>query len=85
MSDPMYFNDYSNIPVTFRDISINSLFIKIEEVSQKNQQLDKRVNDLVTPTIKIINTKKPQIATDAKREFIKQVDKSAQERIHPTA
>jgi hypothetical protein len=57
---------------------------KIDDINAKNQTLDTRINQYVTPTLKMINANKPQIDTEAKREFIKQVDKSAQERIHPT-
>ena len=83
MSAPNYFNQ-SPPTITFRPISTDTLMKKIDDINAKNQTLDTRINQYVTPTLKMINTNKPQIATEAKREFIKQVDKSAQERIHPT-
>jgi hypothetical protein len=83
MSAPNYFNQ-SPPTITFRLISTDTLMKKIDDINAKNQTLDTRINQYVTPTLKMINANKPQIATEAKREFIKQVDKSAQERIHPT-
>ena len=67
----------------FRPISTDSLMKKVDGIDAKNQALDARINQYVTPTLKLINANKPQIATEAKREFIQQVDKTAQERLFP--
>lgn len=82
MSAPNYFNNPSPT-VNVELISIHTILQKIDDIHAKNVALDARINQYVTPTLKMINTNKPQIATEAKREFIKQVDKAAQERIHP--
>lgn len=82
MSAPIYFSQTSPT-ISFRNISANSLMHKINEIALKNQALDTRINQTVTPTLKMINTNKPKIAMDAKRDFIKHVDKAAQERIFP--
>lgn len=82
MSAPSYFSNA--VPtINFRVIPTDKLLQKIDDIHVKNQTLDARINQYVTPTLKMINANKPQIATEAKREFITQVDKSAQERIHP--
>lgn len=83
MSAPKYFSNAAPA-INFRIIPTDKLLQKIDDIHAKNQTLDARINQYVTPTLKMINANKPQIATEAKREFIKQVDKSAQERIHPT-
>ncbi len=82
MSAPVYFN-HTPPTVNFTPISIDPLLQKIDSIAAKNQLLDTRINQTVTPTLKMINIHKPQIATEAKREFIRQVDKAAQEHIHP--
>lgn len=82
MSAPNYFN--KTLPtLMFRPISTDSLMKKVDDIDAKNQALDARINQYVTPTLKLINANKPQIATEAKREFIQQVDKTAQERLFP--
>ena len=83
MSPPNYFNNAAPI-IGFRAISTDKLLQKLNDIHTKNLALDARINQYVTPTLKMINANKPQIATEAKREFIKQIDKAAQERIHPT-
>jgi hypothetical protein len=83
MSPPNYFSNPAPT-VNFRMIPTDKLLQKIDDIHAKNLALDARINQYVTPTLKMINANKPQIATEAKREFIRQVDKSAQERIHPT-
>lgn len=83
MSPPNYFSNPAPT-INFRIIPTDKVLQKIDDIHPKNQALDTRINQYVTPTLKMINANKPQIATEAKREFIKQVDKSAQERIHST-
>lgn len=82
MSAPSYFSNAAPT-INFRVIPTDKLLQKIDDIHVKNQTLDARINQYVTPTLKMINTNKPQIAIEAKREFIKEVDKIAQERIHP--
>lgn len=83
MSTPVYFVKNDRVVVKFREISTDAVFFSIDEALEKNRLLDERIKSQVTPVLSLINLHRPRIATDARSEFIRQVDLSAEKSIHP--
>lgn len=83
MSKPKYFTDNQPVVVKFRKIPIENIIKSIEEATAKNEILDDRVKKIIVPVISTVNLHRPRIATEARAEFIRRVDSSAEQSIHP--
>lgn len=83
MSKPDYFIDNQPVVIKFRKIPIDNALKSIEEAMEKNKILEDRVKKTIVPVISTVNLHRPRIATEARAEFMRRVDLSAEQSIHP--